>query len=95
MLITLSFWSLGGTLLATSHVAAVSDQVNDASRSQAIALLRTSGDVGYLCGAGCAGISADLVGDVGYAMQAGGAAFLGATTWFGIKSAALNNLYKK
>lgn len=95
MLATLSFWSLGGTLLATSHVAAVSDQVNDASRSQAIALLRTSGDVGYLCGAACAGISADLVGDVGYAMQAGGAAFLGATTWFGIKSAALNNLYKK
>eukprot|EP00577_Skeletonema_sp_RCC1716_P007702 CAMPEP_0113437648 /NCGR_PEP_ID=MMETSP0013_2-20120614/37537_1 /TAXON_ID=2843 ORGANISM="Skeletonema costatum, Strain 1716" /NCGR_SAMPLE_ID=MMETSP0013_2 /ASSEMBLY_ACC=CAM_ASM_000158 /LENGTH=596 /DNA_ID=CAMNT_0000328335 /DNA_START=556 /DNA_END=2343 /DNA_ORIENTATION=+ /assembly_acc=CAM_ASM_000158 len=81
MLATLSFWSLGGTLLATAHVAAVSDEVNDSSRSQAIALLRTSGDVGYLCGAACAGISADLVGDVGLAMQAGGAVFLGATTW--------------
>ncbi len=95
MLATLSFWSLGGTLLATAHVAAVSDEVNDSSRSQAIALLRTSGDVGYLCGAACAGISADLVGDVGLAMQAGGAAFLGATTWFGLKSAALNKLYKR
>ncbi|KAK1736858.1 MFS transporter [Skeletonema marinoi] len=95
MLATLSFWSLGGTLLATAHVAAVSDEVNDSSRSQAIALLRTSGDVGYLCGAACAGISADLVGDVGLAMQAGGAVFLGATTWFGFKSAALNKLYKR
>ncbi|KAL7493768.1 hypothetical protein ACHAWT_002760 [Skeletonema menzelii] len=95
MLATLSFWSLGGTLLATAHVAAVSDEVTDSSRSQAIALLRTSGDVGYLCGAACAGISADLVGDVGLAMQAGGAVFLGATTWFGLKSAALNKLYKR
>lgn len=95
MLATLSFWSLGGTLLATAHVAAVSDEVNDSSRSQAIALLRTSGDVGYLFGAACAGISADLVGDVGLAMQAGGAVFLGATTWFGLKSAALNKLYKR
>ena len=81
--------------MATSHVAAVSDEVNDSSRSQAIALLRTSGDIGYLCGAACAGISADLVGDVGTAMQAGGAAFLGATTWFGLKSAALNKLVYK
>ena len=95
MLATLSFWSLGGTLLATAHVAAVSDEVNESSRSQAIALLRTSGDVGYLCGAACAGISADLVGDVGLAMQAGGAVFLGATTWFGFKSAGLNKLYKR
>lgn len=95
MLATLSFWSLGGTLLATAHVSAVSDEVTDSSRSQAIALLRTAGDVGYLCGAACAGISADLVGDVGLAMQAGGGAFLGATTWFGLKSAALNKLYKR
>ena len=58
-------------------MAAVSeDEVNESSRSQAIALLRTSGDVGYLCGAACVGISADLVGDVGLAMQAdGGAVF--------------------
>ena len=49
----------------------------------------------YLCGAACAGISADLVGDVGLAMQAGGAVFLGATTWFGFKSAGLNKLYKR
>ncbi len=95
MLATLSFWSLGGTLLATAHVSAVSDEVTDSTRSQAIALLRTAGDVGYLCGAACAGISADLVGDVGLAMQAGGAAFLGATTWFGLKSVALNKLYKR
>ena len=59
------------SLLATSHVAAVSDEVNDSSRSQAIALLRTSGDIGYLCGAACAGISADLVGDVATGVQRG------------------------
>ena len=84
---TLGIWSLGGTLLATSHVAAISDAVDDSRRSQAIALLRTAGDVGYLFGAIGAGLTADfLAGDVGLAMQAGGAVLMGSTAWFGMKT---------
>ena len=92
---TLGVWSLGGTLLATSHVAAVSDLVQDSSRSQAIALLRTAGDVGYLCGAMGAGLTADLAGDVGVAMQVGSAILIGSTAWFGLKTLALQRLEDK
>ena len=74
------------------QVAAISDAVDDARRSQAIALLRTAGDVGYLCGAVSAGIAADLAGDVGLAMQGGGAILMGSTAWFGLKTLALNRL---
>ena len=91
---SLGIWSLGGTLLATSHVAAISDAVDDSRRSQAIALLRTAGDVGYLCGAVSAGLMADLLGDVGFAMQGGSAILMGSTAWFGLKTLALNKLEK-
>ena len=83
---TLGVWSLGSTLLATSHVAAISDVVEDSRRSQAVALLRTAGDVGYLLGAIGAGYSADLFQDVGLAMQASGLVLLGGTVWFGNKT---------
>ncbi|KAL7535284.1 hypothetical protein ACHAXR_006384 [Thalassiosira sp. AJA248-18] len=89
---TLGVWSLGGALLATSHVAAVSDAVDDSRRSQAIALLRTAGDVGYLCGAISAGLAADLAGDVGLAMQGGSAVLMGSTAWFGLKTLSLRKL---
>jgi MFS family permease len=117
----LGIWSLGGTLLATSHVsndsqtalalhmhlrktdvvpitnqvAAISDAVSDSRRSQAIALLRTAGDIGFLLGALSAGLAADLMGDVGFAMQAGSAVLMGATGWFGLQTLALNQLDKK
>lgn len=83
---TLGVWSLGSTLLATSHVAAISDVVEDSRRSQALALLRTAGDVGYLLGAIGAGFSADVFQDVGLAMQASGLVLLGGTAWFGNKT---------
>ena len=63
--------------------------MNDSSRSQAIALLRTAGDVGYLWGAIGAGLTADLAGDVGVAMQVGSAVLLGSTAWFGMKTFSL------
>ena len=75
-----------------SQVVAISDAVHDSRRSQAIALLRTGGDVGYLCGAIGAGSTADyLAGDVGLAMQAGSAVWMGSTVWFGFKTLALTN----
>jgi MFS family permease len=83
---SLGIWSLGGTLLSTSHVAAVSDLVGSNHRSQALALLRTAGDVGYLCGAIGAGLLADGFGDVGLAMQTGGAVLIGSTVWFAVRS---------
>jgi len=83
---SLGIWSLGGTLLSTSHVAAVSDLVGSDQRSQALALLRTAGDVGYLCGAIGAGLLADGIGDVGVAMQTGGFVLVGSTVWFAVRS---------
>lgn len=81
---SLGIWSLGGTLLSTSHLAAVSDLVGSNQRSQALALLRTAGDVGYLCGAIGAGLLADGMGDVGLAMQTGGIVLVGSTLWFAV-----------
>ena len=88
----LGAWSLGSALLGTSHVAAISDAVSDLKRPQALALLRSGGDVGFLCGAISAGVSADLIGDVGVAMQLGSAVFMGATGWFGLQALALHKL---
>ena len=73
-------------------MAAISDAVSDSRRSQAIALLRTAGDVGFLCGAAGAGLAADIMGDVGFAMQAGSAVLMGATGWFGLQTLTLNRL---
>ena len=70
-------------------MAAISDSVKDSKRAQALALLRTAGDIGYLVGAVGAGLTADyLAGDVGLAMQTGGAVLMGSTSWFGVKAMA-------
>jgi hypothetical protein len=55
-------------------------------------LLRTAGDVGFLLGAAGAGLAADMMGDVGFAMQAGSSVLMGATAWFGLKTLALKQL---
>lgn len=44
----MGLWALGGTFLATSPVALVSDIVTDKRRAQAIALLRTAGVFRYV-----------------------------------------------
>ena len=72
-------------------VAAISDVVSNSRRPQALALLRTGGDLGFLCGAVSAGAAADMIGDVSFAMQAGSAVLLGATCRFGLQSLALSN----
>ena len=69
--------------------------MHDSRRSQAIALLRTAGDVGFLCGAAGAGLAADMVGDVGLAMQGGSAVLMGATAWFGLQTLAFNQIEKR
>ena len=79
---TLGVWATGSTMLSTAPVAYISDTVDDAKRAQAIALLRTSGDVGFLLGATGMGALADWTGDMNVAMETSAGVLLTATGWF-------------
>ena len=59
----------------------VSDVVGDGKRAQAIALLRTAGDVGFLVGAAGTGIIADCF-DMDTAVHVSAGLLLSATGWF-------------
>jgi MFS family permease len=78
----LGVWAAGSSLLSTAPLAFVSDQVDDERRAQAIALLRTSGDVGFLIGASSMGALADWAGSLEMAMQSSSGILLTATGWF-------------
>eukprot|EP00529_Nitzschia_sp_RCC80_P013788 CAMPEP_0113449354 /NCGR_PEP_ID=MMETSP0014_2-20120614/5253_1 /TAXON_ID=2857 /ORGANISM="Nitzschia sp." /LENGTH=758 /DNA_ID=CAMNT_0000340623 /DNA_START=96 /DNA_END=2375 /DNA_ORIENTATION=- /assembly_acc=CAM_ASM_000159 len=90
----LALWATGSTLLSTSPLAYVSDQVEDDERAQAIALLRTSGDVGFLIGASSMGALADWAGSLEMAMQSSSAILLTATGWFTARSLLTAQLAK-
>lgn len=77
----LAVWAAGSTMLSTAPVAYISDTVDDEKRAQAIALLRTGGDVGFLVGATAMGALADWTGMDG-AMQTSAGVLLTATGWF-------------
>ena len=77
----LGMWAVGGVFLSTAPIAYVSDLVEESERAQAIALLRTMGDVGLLLGATCTGALADLSSIEG-AMGFSGGFLLTATTWY-------------
>lgn len=79
---TLGLWSVGSSMLSTAPLAYVSDRVDEAKRAQAIALLRTCGDVGFLIGATGTGALADWAGNLDVAMQSGAGLLLTATAWF-------------
>ena len=79
---TLGVWATGSTMLSTAPVAYISDTVDNGKRAQAIALLRTSGDVGFLLGATGVGALADWTGDMDVAMQTSAGLLLTATAWF-------------
>lgn len=77
----LGLWAIGGTLLGVSPTAFVADLAPSNSRSQALAVLRTVGDVGLLVGAAGTGLVADVYGF--QAAMLSNAGLLGlATTWF-------------
>ena len=42
-----------------------------------------------------AGLTADIAGDVGVAMQVGSVILIGSTAWFGLKTLALQRLEDK
>ena len=78
---SLALWAVGGTLLGVSPTAYVADVARSADRSQALAVLRTMGDVGLLVGAAGTGLLADYCGF--NAAMGCNAVFLGSTTlWF-------------
>lgn len=78
----LGVWALGSSILSTAPVSYISDVTTDKDRAQALALMRTAGDVGFLMGASGIGAVADLTGDLGSAMHASAGVLLTATGWF-------------
>jgi MFS family permease len=89
----LGIWATGSSLLSTSPLAFISDKVDDGKRAQAIALLRTSGDVGFLIGASSMGALADWTNSLDLAMQSSSGILLTATGWFVARN-ILNNSEK-
>lgn len=79
--VALGVWAVGSSMLSTAPVAYVSDKVSDGERAQALALLRTCGDVGFLVGASATGALADYIGLHG-AMQCSASVLATATMWF-------------
>jgi MFS family permease len=82
---SLGIWSTGSTILSTAPVAFLSDQTSEAERAQALALLRTSGDVGFLVGASAVGAMATVTGGLEGALQGSATLLALATTWFSIR----------
>jgi MFS family permease len=93
----LGVWAVGSSLLSTAPISYVSDKVDDKKRAQAIALLRTSGDVGFLVGASSMGALADWIGSLELAMQSSSGILFAATSWFALRNiltARLDNAEK-
>lgn len=82
----LGVWAVGSSLLSTAPISYVSDKVDDKKRAQAIALLRTSGDVGFLVGASSMGALADWMGSLEVAMQSSSGILFAATGWFAMRN---------
>ena len=87
---TLGLWSVGSSMLSTAPLAYISDRVDDHKRAQAIALLRTCGDVGFLVGATGTGALADYTSSLDGALQSNAGLLLSATLWFAIRQVWLS-----
>ena len=85
MLALMGVWAVGGTMLGSAPTAHVTDIVPPEARTQALALMRTVGDVGLLVGAGTAGVLADW-SSMGAAMDGNAGLLLVATTWFAFRT---------
>lgn len=83
----LGTWAVGSSMLSTAPVAYISDKVSDSKRAQALALLRTWGDVGFLIGASSTGALADWTGSLDVAMQSSSALLMMGTVWFATRQA--------
>ena len=85
-------WSTGSSMLSTAPVAYVSNEVSVQERAQAIALLRTCGDVGFLAGATGAGALADWSGSLPLAMHSASGLLLAGTAWFATRQILMEKL---
>ena len=79
------------SMLSTAPLAYISDLVDEGQRAQAIAMLRTSGDIGFLFGASCIGGLADVTGSLEFAMQSSGGLLSAATFWFIVRQSLLSS----
>jgi len=77
----LGFWALGSTFLSTAPISYVADLCDDKTRAQAIALLRTCGDFGFVLGSTTTGALADFSSVAG-SMQASGSFLFLSTLWY-------------
>jgi MFS family permease len=83
----LGLWGTGSSMLSTAPLALISDKVPEDRRAQAIALLRTCGDVGFLLGASATGVFADWAGSLEMAMQSSASLLFTATVYFAARQA--------
>jgi MFS family permease len=86
MACVLGAWAAGSSLLSSSPIAHISNHIDDSKRAQAIALLRTSGDVGFLIGASTMGLLSDWAGGLDVAMQSSSAILATATSWYIVRN---------
>mmetsp|Transcript_5926 Transcript_5926/g.14268 ORF Transcript_5926/g.14268 Transcript_5926/m.14268 type:complete len:402 (-) Transcript_5926:769-1974(-) len=77
----MALWSVGGAVLSTGPTAYLSDLSSESERPQALAMIRSMGDLGLLMGAGCLGAVAH-VSSMDVAFQANAALLLGVTAAF-------------
>lgn len=84
----LALWAAGSSMLSTAPVSYTSDVVKPSHRAQAIAMLRTGGDVGFLVGASMTGVLADVTGNL-VAMQSSAGMLLAATSYFAFRQYSL------
>ncbi len=88
LLLALTPLALGSTVLSSVPAAHMQDLCASEDRAQALALLRTAGDVGLLCGSISSGLISEYIG-MSTTMGINAGFLAAALTWFGIR----NNLH--
>ena len=77
-------WTTAGTILSAAPTAFITDNVAESDRGQALALLRTGGDVGMLAGSVSSGIVAQMLSQP-ETIQFNGIALICLTTFTGFR----------
>ena len=77
-------WTVAGSILNVAPTTAVSDETSTNDRPQALAMLRTAGDVGMLAGSILAGFVADATANLA-AVQVNGSLMMGVAAFAGLR----------
>jgi len=97
MALVLGLWAAGSSLLIVSPTAHVSNIVDDSKRTQALSLMRTTGDAGAFIGASAIGLLASYSGGTDAALQSSSLMLASATSWYIVRnvlSAKMSNKAK-